>query len=731
MKKACIIFLFIIFLLVYLNGIESNSRFKNWYNTNYVTDIISYNSSRIIGSTKGIIIHKYSPVPEVPEFVTLNKSDGLLDNKVNGLVGNQEDVFIFFNSGVTILARDTSRIRNISSSFSDIEGSPQTGLLKGDTLFMGTSQRLYLWNTGGDPYNASWSVEVFTFKDFSINVILLVKDTLYVGTTGGLCMVPGISLSDTASWLWNDAADGLPNDTVTTIASKNDTLWVGTRDGVACGWMNNWELKNIGLNPSSRKINDLLFQDNIWAATEDRPYFWDDSLARWVSVGSGLDIRRVKAICSCTLSSDTTLWIGIDGDGIASLEDTLWNIVRLPGPSSSNFSDIAIDNNGDIWGVHYGGFIPETRSKTISHFCKQSEQWEVLNDTNALGLIGSIRWVDVEKDDDKWFGMWSIESDIDIIKLSHDTEWDSFPLPVDGVVGSQFIDSKSNKWFSNFSSSVCRLGADDSTWQIYTNENYLSYIFAFAEDSDGNMYFGSTQRGLNVLTSDGNWLKVGGLPSEEMSALCMDSKGNLWVGTSSGLVVLKDFEVQTEYSSYNSGLMGDNILDICIDWKDNKWFLIENKGVSILDANGEWDSLTTADGLCSDLILDNLDGLSFDTEDGYLWIATKDGISRYETGFIPPAIDSQLQNIDVYPNPFIPDEHNVLTFNRLPDDAEINIYSVSFKKIKFIDNIDNVTHRAFWNGMDEKNKKVDSGIYIYIVITPDGSKKIGKVAVIR
>lgn len=731
MRKICIAFFFVLLLLTYLNSFENDSPFKNWYNTNYVNDIISIRNRRIAGSSKGLVIHTYSSVPETSEFVILNKSEGLLSNEVNGLVANDEDIFIFFNSGITILSQDTANVRNISSSFSDIEGSPETGLLKGDTLFMGTSKRLYLWDTGGNPYNSSWNVRVFSLRDYAINNMLLLNDTLYIGTTGGLCMILNFSFSDTTQWLWNNVSDGLPNDTVTSIICRQDTMWIGTKNGIACGQMNNWMLRNSGLNSTSREINDLLFQDKIWAATEDRPYFWDDSSANWITVAGGLNIKRVKAICSCTSGDDTTLWIGIDGDGIASLDDTVWNIIKLPGPSSSNFSDISIDRNGDIWGVHYGGFIPETHSKTISHFCKQSEEWEILNDTNYLGLIGSIRWVDIENDGDKWFGLWSIGSDIDIVKFSHDSEWDSFSLPVDGVVGSQFIDSQSNKWFSNFSNSVCKLGADDSTWQIYTNENYLSYIVSFAEDSNGTIYFGSSQRGLSALTSDGYWIKIGGLPSEEIFDLCVDKMGNLWVGTTSGLAVVKDFEVQNGYSSYNSGLLGDNILDIFIDWKDNKWFLIENKGVSILKANGKWDSLTTADGLASDLIIDDLDGLAFDTEDGYLWIATKRGISRYETGFIPPSIDSQLQNIDVYPNPFILNEHNTITFNRLPDDAEIYIYSISFRRIKSIGNINNVTHQGFWDGMDEENNKVDSGIYLYLVTTPDGSKKIGKIAVIK
>jgi hypothetical protein len=48
-----------------------------------------------------------------------------------------------------------------------------------------------------------------------------------------------------------------------------------------------------------------------------------------------------------------------------------------------------------------------------------------------------------------------------------------------------------------------------------------------------------------------------------------------------------------------------------------------------------------------------------------------------------------------------------------------------------IDEIDGVTHQAFWDGTDENNKPVDSGIYVFVVVHPNGNKKTGKIAVIR
>ncbi|MCK4234929.1 hypothetical protein KAX75_10905, partial [candidate division WOR-3 bacterium] len=579
MKRFIIFLSLFIVLQSQLVSLEHSSKFRNWYNTNYITDIMSVDNKFAICSSRGFILF----TPQNGEFVILNKSDGIIDNQINGLVSDSENLFLFTPSGITVLSVDTTRIRNISTSFSGIEGEPSIGLLKGDTVFLGTTEYLYIWDTEGDPYNPfnmSWTNNPYTFRNYGINALFFEDDTLYVGTNGGLCMVPDYSFTDTTQWIWNSVGEGLPDSIVTDVASWEGELWIGTEDGIVSGSMNNWILRNNGLY--SQEVNRFFSDDTLWAATENSPHYWNGSLSTWVRVYQGIgSIRRIKGITS---DNTGTIWVGIDGNGIAYLDDTLWQCVRIPGPSSSNFSDITIDENGDIWGVHYGGFVSEQRGRTISHF--QSDgwdgEWEILNDTNELGLIGNIRWVDVDQHNNKWFGIWGIATEVDIVKLSEVGEWDSLGLPVSGVVGSQFIDSKGNKWFSNFSSSVCKLGSDDSTWQVYTDENFLNYIVAFAEDHSGNMYFGSAQRGVNVMTTDGTWIRVTGLPSEEAFDLAFDRNGDLLVGTPAGVAVVRDFVTINSYTRTTSGLLGDNIMDILIDWKGSRWFLVGSRGVSLL-----------------------------------------------------------------------------------------------------------------------------------------------------
>ncbi len=729
MKRSLILFIIMLFISQGVNGLPNTSPVKNWYNVNYITSMVRTGSKLAVGSTKGVILF----TPADSAFVILDKVDGLLDNQVNAIASDGENIYICFPSGLTVLAADTSQVRNISTSFTGLQGEPQAIFLKGDTVFLGTTRFFYVWDTEGDPYDPfslAWTYSAYSARHSGVNAFRVISDTLYIGTDNGLCMVPDNQFSDTTQWVWNTSADGLPNDTVTAFEQLQTVLWTGTRGGVARGSMGNWSIQNTGL--SSLLVNDLLANNDnqLFAATEDAPHVWDDGMLEWQRLSNGLGSnKKARAMATMESAGEDVLWIGLDGDGIAQY-DTAWQRQCIPGPSSNNFSDIAIDGNGGIWGVHYGGFVPEPRWYTISH-C-DGEAWEILNEQNVLGVEGAFRWVDIDAEGQKWFGIWHLGAVTDIIVLSDDTLWDSLGLPLSGVVGSQFIDSKGNKWFSTFGNAVCKLHPDHVTWETFTDENYFNYIVAFAEDSKGNMYFGSVQRGVSVMTPEGTLLRINGLPSEQVYDIAVDMRDEVWIGTTgSGVVVVRDFEVVQHYSSTNSGLLGDIINDIAIDWQGNRYFLVGNRGVSMLYYTGVWDSLTTSQGLASDLILDDIDGLAFDTPHGYLWVATRDGISRYDTGLHPPDQDSTLKAVDVFPNPFVTRRHSRVTFDQMPGGAEIYIYSISMERVRVITDIEDETHRAFWYGKNDRDEPVDSGVYLFVICHPNGSKRTGKIAVVR
>jgi len=81
-----------------------------------------------------------------------------------------------------------------------------------------------------------------------------------------------------------------------------------------------------------------------------------------------------------------------------------------------------------------------------------------------------------------------------------------------------------------------------------------------------------------------------------------------------------------------------------------------------------------------------------------------------------------------YPNPC--DSENTLKFSQIPEGSRIYIYTVSGEEVANFDVPEGETSFE-WDLYNEKGEKVERGVYIYLIISPEGKKYTGKVAIIK
>jgi hypothetical protein len=121
-------------------------------------------------------------------------------------------------------------------------------------------------------------------------------------------------------------------------------------------------------------------------------------------------------------------------------------------------------------------------------------------------------------------------------------------------------------------------------------------------------------------------------------------------------------------------------------------------------------------------------------QDGDAWVA-----NLTEIGSLDENSADDLQDISVVPNPYIvnsnyfnesPGNH-LLRFTRLPNKCDISIYTVSGEFVTSISHYDPFDSNEWWNLKNGHNQEVAPGLYIYVVETPSGNKKIGKFAIVR
>jgi len=108
---------------------------------------------------------------------------------------------------------------------------------------------------------------------------------------------------------------------------------------------------------------------------------------------------------------------------------------------------------------------------------------------------------------------------------------------------------------------------------------------------------------------------------------------------------------------------------------------------------------------------------------------------KVEPGYTP-GVD--LSMIKVVPNPYIVHSDfnetqykKKIRFTRLPEICTITIFTVTGEKVRELHHDHSTEGNAWWDLRSYNNQEIAPGLYIYVVETPTGEKKIDKFAVVR
>jgi hypothetical protein len=93
-------------------------------------------------------------------------------------------------------------------------------------------------------------------------------------------------------------------------------------------------------------------------------------------------------------------------------------------------------------------------------------------------------------------------------------------------------------------------------------------------------------------------------------------------------------------------------------------------------------------------------------------------------------VAADLGGARVYPNPWRADKYGgvPVTFDRLPLDSAIKLFTISGHLIK---TLSSTAGSIQWSLDNDSGRPAASGIYLYLISTPDGQKTRGKLAVIK
>jgi len=95
-----------------------------------------------------------------------------------------------------------------------------------------------------------------------------------------------------------------------------------------------------------------------------------------------------------------------------------------------------------------------------------------------------------------------------------------------------------------------------------------------------------------------------------------------------------------------------------------------------------------------------------------------------------------LGSVNVFPNPYKPGSGSLfdaaaITFDNIPDQSTIRIYTLMGDQIKEMRTTFADANQKLWDTRNEQGKKVASGVYFYLITTPEGTSHKGRVAIVR
>ncbi len=478
----------------------------------------------------------------------------------------------------------------------------------------------YIWiGTHGGGLNRFNGIdfELFTsFDGLPNNGILALyqdnQDNLWIGTDNGLAMYDGKSFTQFES------KDKSKPFVVGHIASnKKGELYFGTTHGIFT--IDNGELKKSGINMRFDYLNFMYFdsQDRLIVGNENRIAVIKDNKVNYLnqknglgpqSVGAGISLPNGDMIASCYGGN---VYYGSNGRFKKLLPNALFH--------GKLINEIYLDSEFRVWfGTQNSGvYTLDLKDSSVNHYN--------VYDGLANNHIESIY-------EDSWGNVWIGTGGGGLSKF-HKVAFSTLNAK-NGLPGDWIYSCLRRKngeiWVGSGEAGVTVM--TDSTLVNYRGLNGFtsSKIRLMFEDSDDRVWLAAEGNGLWVYDSSFHQIisDVPGVPFDHIKSITQDTSGYIWVCEGGkGLLQLDYVDSLRTVNTVNrwttqNGLPKNYIFALHADNLNRIWFGTKSSGIGYIDGH-KVVHLTTNDGLVS-----NNCSMITEDENGYIWIAGGDGISR-------------------------------------------------------------------------------------------------------
>ncbi|MBD3343736.1 MAG: hypothetical protein GF401_01585, partial [Chitinivibrionales bacterium] len=308
-----------------------------------------------------------------------------------------------------------------------------------------------------------------------------------------------------------------------------------------------------------------------------------------------------------------------------------------------------------------------------------------------------------------------------------------------GITTAIAQDSSGYIWYGNnyarehgFTGCLFCYDPEEDKFVEYLTEgkSYFDNIYSINVDSKGTVLVGGLGGGFVAFTHNGSpmdgpaaitYLKNDFQSMGTVYDMISTGTGTTWLATGEGL---HRFNGETNSLEKFEG-MSMELKAVDME-QDSVLYLGSRDGVikyNLYDSSAT-THLTVSDGLISNSVND----VCVDRHNGCLWIATTEGLSRYDLGHSFDKVKTN-EKITAYPNPFkISDpDHDEVIFENLAPDTRLLLYDINGKVIS--EAVPENKTQYEWNFSLNPPENVAPGTY-YFVAHHNGKSDLGKLLIL-
>ncbi len=534
-----------------------------------------------------------------------------------------------------------------------------------------------IWSTALNQ-NYSWTQEN-TMDITGIQNMFVFKNQLYFNNQQKVYAYPS-----------NMVRYQINSGSIETIAIDEENIFAGITDQNKGALIQlNGNQNNTVLIDSSVLIQPkgILKEGNtIWVADYIKGLYEKNEQPKWVALGGPLS--HVKG-SNAFSSHQILMGYGANKIGISSLNENGWsNFTQIQNLKLNGIEAVSIDPVDQSWWLGMGA--------ELIHFDTNKKLVEQLLPSKTAGSIKSIQ----QKMDGSYY---LLKEGVGILE-KEGNQWNSYPIQ------------------AGYSAQNLK--------QFVVDGNGLSWII------------GPKQQGVLLFQKQNNqaiWRQLntgkgsGNLPSMEVTAIAEDKDGSIWIGTDNGIAVFQCNNINEACDAYlpiveSNGFNGylfqkETIHSITVDGANRKW-IGTNNGAWLISKDGAEviQHFTTEN---SPLPNNTVLSIGVEPTDGDVFFFTENEIISFKGDATESA--ATQHKIKIYPNPVAPNYNGSILIKNLVNNALVKITDLNGQLMMQTRALGG---QAIWNGRDQYQHKVASGIYLIFVRDDAGNEKaVGKIMI--